>query len=82
MSATIQDRGPLGKLASVFFAPQRGYKIARYRTAERHSSLKAGFAIWRARRAVEAELESLSDRELDDIGIARCEIWRVAQGAH
>jgi uncharacterized protein YjiS (DUF1127 family) len=34
------------------------------------------FRHWRAVRAVERELQSLGDDELDDLGIGR---WRIAQ---
>jgi uncharacterized protein YjiS (DUF1127 family) len=34
---------------------------------------------WRAHRITEKELMRLSDRELHDIGISRCDIRRIAR---
>ena len=42
--------------------------------------LVAGFAAWIQRRRAEAELQSLTDRELADIGIQRGEIRYVLDG--
>jgi len=46
---------------------------------------RAAFADWRARRAafaqVENELSVLSDRELNDLGLSRYDIPRVAREA-
>ncbi|MFC0384785.1 DUF1127 domain-containing protein [Muricoccus vinaceus] len=40
----------------------------------------AGFAAWMQRRRAEAELQSLTDRELADIGINRAEIRFILDG--
>lgn len=49
----------------------------------RAAALRAAMAAARARRAAYrrtfAELDQLSDRELSDIGIARCDIHRLAR---
>lgn len=42
------------------------------------SKLVASWAWYRDRRRTEGELARLSDRELDDIGIARCDIPVIA----
>lgn len=48
-------------------------------------SLVVRFESWRERRrqylATVKELNSLSDRELDDIGVVRCDIKTVARGS-
>jgi uncharacterized protein YjiS (DUF1127 family) len=49
--------------------------------APRHKSLLDGFSSWRARRAAEEELSSLSDRELADIGVNRENIHNAVRGA-
>lgn len=41
----------------------------------------AALGAWRAARATRIELNRLSDRELDDIGVARSDIERIARGA-
>lgn len=40
-------------------------------------TLLAVFADWRRRRAVMAEMAMMTDRELADIGISRCDLSRV-----
>jgi uncharacterized protein YjiS (DUF1127 family) len=37
-------------------------------------------AIWKHRKQTRKELDSLTDRELYDIGILRCNINRVVKG--
>jgi uncharacterized protein YjiS (DUF1127 family) len=37
-------------------------------------------AIWKHRKQARKELESLTDRELYDIGILRCNIKRIVKG--
>lgn len=39
------------------------------------------FARWQKRRQLERELYSMTDRELNDIGIARADIRRVVSEA-
>lgn len=43
-------------------------------------SIRKHFARWRAHRNTIRELSSLSDRELNDIGIARSDIPFVVRG--
>jgi uncharacterized protein YjiS (DUF1127 family) len=45
------------------------------------ASLKALVARWQAYRLTIQELAQLSDRELDDIGLHRCDIPAVARRA-
>ena len=69
MSTTILNRPVLSKLGAlvakreVFAAskPNRG-------------GLSRMLQTWKARRAVAAELYTMSDRDLNDIGVARSEI--------
>jgi uncharacterized protein YjiS (DUF1127 family) len=82
MFAILPNRLPLGKLAGFFFVPQRGIKLASYRAAERHPSLVSSLTTWRARRAAERELETLSDRALADIGLTRADIPRITAEIH
>ena len=42
------------------------------------SILKKSWADWRLYRQTLAELERLTERELDDLGIHRSEIYRIA----
>ncbi len=42
-------------------------------------SLFTAFVRWNKARRVAAQLWALDDRELDDIGIARCDIWDIAR---
>jgi len=44
------------------------------------ANAKASYAAWNKRRKTFAELNSLSDRELADIGIVRADIANVAAG--
>jgi uncharacterized protein YjiS (DUF1127 family) len=41
---------------------------------------RAVYAAWRRERQAVAELVSMSDRDLRDIGIDRCEILRAVRG--
>jgi uncharacterized protein YjiS (DUF1127 family) len=45
------------------------------------AALKARFATWQAYRVTLQQLSQLSDRELDDIGVRRCDIPAVASRA-
>ncbi len=45
------------------------------------TKLAAALSAWRDARTTRGELNRLSDRELDDIGIARSDIERIARGA-
>jgi uncharacterized protein YjiS (DUF1127 family) len=38
------------------------------------------FGAWRRYRDVASELSSMSDRELSDIGVSRCDIGAIARG--
>ncbi|MBU2956941.1 DUF1127 domain-containing protein [Paracoccus sp. 1_MG-2023] len=44
------------------------------------ASIISAFVGWRETRLTRKELSRLSDRELDDIGLARGDIERVARG--
>ena len=37
------------------------------------------FSKWRRQRQTVTELSRMSDRELNDLGISRCEIHRIAR---
>ena len=43
------------------------------------SSLFTAFARWNKARRLAEQLSALDDHELDDIGIARCDIWDIAR---
>lgn len=72
MSTSIQNSSTLGKVSALLFARQTPLVAA-----ERHNGLLASLQSWRARRAAKAELNSLSDRELADIGVTRQQIAEV-----
>ncbi|HQT46393.1 MAG: hypothetical protein B7X08_07045 [Acidocella sp. 20-63-7] len=72
----LTDGFSLAKLGAFFFTRQ-----AAVETAERHQGLVNSYKSWRARRAAEAELSSLSDRELEDIGVSRSEIHEAVRNA-
>lgn len=72
MSSTIRNQTPLSRVGSLVFARQTPYVAA-----ERHASLLTKLRDWRARRAAAAELSSLSDRSLADIGLTRDDIPTV-----
>lgn len=44
------------------------------------TKLTSMFSDWFSVRATRNALDSLSDRELDDIGLNRCDIDRIARG--
>jgi uncharacterized protein YjiS (DUF1127 family) len=66
MATNISNHSSFSKLGAFIFARQ-----PRYLQAETHESLFERFAAWRERRAAEAELARMSDRELADIGVSR-----------
>jgi uncharacterized protein YjiS (DUF1127 family) len=66
MATNIHNQSSLGKFSELLFVRQTPYEAA-----EKHKSLLDGFKAWRQRRAAEAELASLSDRDLSDIGLTR-----------
>jgi uncharacterized protein YjiS (DUF1127 family) len=74
MATNIHNQPSLGKFGELVFSRQTP-QVA----AERHKGLLDGFKAWRKRRADEAELASLSDRDLADIGLSRGDIGRVAR---
>ncbi|MDJ0896882.1 MAG: DUF1127 domain-containing protein [Alphaproteobacteria bacterium] len=43
------------------------------------SSLFTAFVRWNKARRLAEQLWALDDHELDDIGIARCDIWDIAR---
>lgn len=47
---------------------------------ERYNMFKI-FSKWRRQRQTVSELSRMSDRELNDLGISRCEIHRIAREA-
>ncbi|WP_284257064.1 DUF1127 domain-containing protein [Acidocella aquatica] len=75
MTTTIKNHYSFGKFGELLFARQRPYVAA-----NRHKSLLDGYKAWRKRREAEAELESLSDRELSDIGLSRATIHEAVKG--
>jgi uncharacterized protein YjiS (DUF1127 family) len=75
MTTNIHNRTNLGKFGDLLFARQTPMVAA-----ERHKGILDSFADWRARRAAKAELSSLSDRELADIGLTRQEIPHAVRG--
>ncbi len=75
MSSTIQNHATLSRIGSLVFARQTP-RVA----AERHTSLLNSLRSWRERRAAIAELSSLSDRSLADIGLTRGDIPQAVRG--
>jgi uncharacterized protein YjiS (DUF1127 family) len=73
MSSNISNPSSLGKLGGLLFARQTPQ-------AGQHKSLLDGFRAWRAARAAEDELYSLSDRDLKDIGLSRQTIRAAVRG--
>jgi uncharacterized protein YjiS (DUF1127 family) len=69
MSSTIRNQTNLSRIGSLVFARQTPYVAA-----ERHAGLLNKLQDWRARRAAAEELNNLSDRSLQDIGLAREDI--------
>ncbi len=72
MSSTFQNQTNLSRIGSLIFARQTPRL-----EAERHPSLLSSLQRWRARRAAAAELNALSDRSLEDIGLRREDIQSV-----
>jgi uncharacterized protein YjiS (DUF1127 family) len=73
MSSNISNPSSLGKRGTLLFGretPQAGQR----------KSLLDGFRAWRAARAAENELYSLSDRDLKDIGLSRQSIRAAVRG--
>jgi uncharacterized protein YjiS (DUF1127 family) len=75
MSSTIKNQATQSRIGSLVFALQTPRV-----SAERHASLLNSLRNWRERRAAAAELSSLSDRSLADIGLTRGDIPRVVRG--
>jgi len=75
MSSTIKNQATQSRIGSLVFARQTPHVAA-----ERHASLLNSLRNWRARRAAAAELSSLSDRSLADIGLTRGDIPRAVRG--
>jgi uncharacterized protein YjiS (DUF1127 family) len=69
MSSNITNPSSLSKLGGMLFTRQPTHAAA-----PRHKSIAEVFKAWRARRAAENELYSLSDRDLADIGLTRSDI--------
>jgi uncharacterized protein YjiS (DUF1127 family) len=69
MSSNITNPSSLSKLGGLLFT-----RSAAYNAAPRHKGFLEAFKAWRARRAAENELYSLSDRDLADIGLTRYDI--------
>ncbi len=69
MSSNITNPSSLSKLGGLLFTRQSGYTAA-----PRHKRFVDAYKAWRARRAAENELYSLSDRDLADIGLTRQDI--------
>lgn len=55
-------------------------KIGLHSVAEWFKRLQASMARERLARQTIKELSSLSDRELNDMGLSRCDIYSVAYG--
>jgi uncharacterized protein YjiS (DUF1127 family) len=66
MTTATFNHGALAKFGAFFFVPQ-----APRAGAKRHTGLLNALRRWRERRAAIAELSSLSDRDLADIGLTR-----------
>jgi uncharacterized protein YjiS (DUF1127 family) len=75
MSSTIKNQATLSRAEALVFARETPAVAA-----ERNVSLLENFRSWRERRAAEAELNALSDRNLADIGLRREDIPRVVRG--
>ncbi len=69
MTTNIITKPVLSKFGGLVFTRQSP-NVA----AQRHQSLRAGFKAWLERHAAQRELENLSDRSLNDIGLARQDI--------
>jgi uncharacterized protein YjiS (DUF1127 family) len=72
MSSTIQNHATLSRIGSLVFVRQTP-QVA----AERHSALLNSLRSWSERRAAAAELNALSDRSLEDIGLTREDIPNI-----
>jgi uncharacterized protein YjiS (DUF1127 family) len=72
MTSNIHNSFTLGKVGAILFARQTPMVAA-----ERHPGVFESLKTWRARRAAQAELTNLSDRELADIGVTRQQIPEV-----
>jgi len=75
MSSTIKNQATLSRIGSLVFARQTPLV-----SAERHAPLLKTLRSWRERRAATAELSSLSDRNLADIGLTRGDIPAAVRG--
>ncbi len=74
MATNINNQSSLGKFGDMLFTRQTPYVAA-----EKHKGFLASIAAWRERSAAKAELSSLSDRELSDIGVNRQDIAAVVK---
>lgn len=72
MTTNIQNSSTFGKVSALLFSRQTPMVAA-----ERNTGLLTSLKSWRARRAAQAELNNLSDRELADIGVSRPQIPQV-----
>jgi uncharacterized protein YjiS (DUF1127 family) len=66
MTTHIHNHSSLSKITDLLFARQTPYV-----SAEQHKGLLNSLKAWQTRRAAEAELNRLSDRDLADIGLTR-----------
>jgi uncharacterized protein YjiS (DUF1127 family) len=71
MSINISNPSALGKRDAEPASPMQQL---------RRQSWLDRFRAWRATRAAEDELFALSDRDLQDIGLARCDIPAAVRG--
>ena len=69
MATNISNPFSFGKLGALVFTRQ-----PRFLNAETHPSLFERLASWWERRSAEAELKSMSYRDLADIGVRRQDI--------
>ena len=72
MTTHIHNHSSLSKITDLLFARQTPYV-----SAEQHKGLLNSLKAWQTRRAAEAELNRLSDRDLADIGLTRQQIPEV-----
>ncbi|GAN80516.1 DUF1127 domain-containing protein [Acidocella aminolytica] len=73
MSTTIHNHNVLGKLGSLVMPREIQADEAQ------SGGLRRWFKSWQARRAVAAELYAMTDRDLNDIGLARADIPMIVR---